>query len=206
MSLTPARSAAGFALLVTLATGCGIGGTATTSAGQHRAPGSPAVGTAPAAAGATPAAAAGAPAACSLLKRADVLAVAAAFPHDTITIDGHSQHSEAPTNECGYNQKGVFPSGDGITMTLSGDQWASLTVVSGGADYAFNPTAGQAINGLGDGAYWDPGSNTVVVRVGHDVLQVVDNVPANAGSTPAVAVAYRRAAQALAAKILARMG
>jgi len=205
MSLTPARSAAGFALLVTLAAGCSTGGSAASSAGQHQAPGSPAAGTAPAAVDATPAAAARAPSACSLLKRADVLAVAATFPHDTITIDGHSQHSEAPTSECGFNQKGVFPQGDGITMTLSGDQWASLTVVSGGADYAFNPTAGQVINGLGDGAYWDPGSNIVVVRVGRDVLQVVDNVPANAGSTPAVAVAYRRAAQALAAKILARM-
>jgi hypothetical protein len=196
MSLTPARSAAGFALLVTLAAGCGHGGTATSSAGQHQSPGSPAT----AAAAARPA-----PSACSLLKPADVLAVAATFPHDTITIDGHSQHHEAPTSECGYNQKGVFPSGGGITMTLSGDQWATLTVVSGGADYAFNPTAGQAINGLGDGAYWDSGSNTVVVRVGRDVLQVVDNVPANAGSTATVGAAYQRAAQALAAKILARM-
>jgi hypothetical protein len=140
-----------------------------------------------------------------LLKPADVLAVAATFPHDTVTIDGHSQHNEAPTSECGYNQKGVFPSGGGITTTLSGDQWATLTVVSGGADYAFSPTAGQAINGLGDGAYWDSGSNTVVVRVGRDVLQVVDNVPASAGSTAAVGAAYRQAAQALAAHILARM-
>ncbi len=194
MSLTPARSAAGFALLVTLAAGCGTGGAATSPAGQHQSPGSPAAGAAPAA-----------PPACSLLKRADILAVAATFPHDTIAIDGHSQHNEAPTSECGYNQKGVFPSGGGITMTLSGDQWATLTVVSGGADYAFNPTAGQAIQGLGDGAYWDSGSNTVVVRVGRNVLQVVDNVPANAGSTAAVGAAYRRAAQALAAKILARM-
>jgi hypothetical protein len=203
MPVTPARSAAGFALLVTLAAGCGTGGTGTASAGQQ-APGSPAAdaSTAGAPAGAAPAV----HPACSLLKRADVLAVAATFPHDTITIDGHSQHSEAPTSECGFNQKGVFPSGDGMTMTLSGDQWASLTVVSGGADYAFNPTAGQAINGLGDGAYWDSGSNTVVVRVGRDVLRVVDNVPANAGSTPAVGAAYRRAAQALAAKILARIG
>jgi hypothetical protein len=204
MSVTPARSAAGFALLVTLAAGCGTGGAASPSAGQHQAPGVSATDepapTAPAGA------ATAVHSACSLLKRADVLAVAATFPRDTITIDGHSQHSEAPTSECGYNQKGVFPQGGGITMTLSGDQWASLTVVSGGADYAFNPTAGQAINGLGDGAYWDPGSNTVVVRMGRDVLQVVDNVPANANSTGAVGAAYRRAAQALAAKILARMG
>jgi hypothetical protein len=205
MSIAPARPAAGFALLVTLAAGCGADGAAASSAAQRQVPGSPASGPAPVAADATPAAAARAPSACSLLKRADVLAVAATFPHDTITIDGHSQHSEAPTSECGFNQKGVFPSGDGMTMTLSGDQWASLTVVSGGADYAFNPTAGQVINGLGDGAYWDPGSNTMVVRVRRDVLQVVDNVPANADSTGAVGAAYRRAAQALAAKILARM-
>lgn len=204
MPVTPARSAAGLALLVTLAAGCGTGGAVPPPAGQRQSPGAGAVDapTATASAGTAPAVRS----ACSLLDRADVLAVAATFPHDTITIDGHSQHSEAPTSECGYNQKGVFPSGDGITMTLSGDQWASLTVVSGGADYAFNPTAGQVINGLGDGAYWDPGSNTVVVRVGRDVLRVSDNVPANAKSTGAVGAAYRRAAQALAAKILARMG
>jgi hypothetical protein len=51
----------------------------------------------------------------------------------------------------------------------------------------------------------DSECNTVVVRVGRDVLRVSDNVPANAESTAAVGVAYRRAAQALAAKILARM-
>jgi len=45
----------------------------------------------------------------------------------------------------------------------------------------------------------------VVVRVGRNVLQVVDNVPANVGSTSAVGAAYRRAAQALAAKILTHL-
>jgi hypothetical protein len=38
-----------------------------------------------------------------------------------------------------------------------------------------------------------------------NVLQVVDNVPANVGSTAAVGTAYRRAAQALAARILSHM-
>ena len=49
------------------------------------------------------------------------------------------------------------------------------------------------------------GANTVVVRMGQNVLQVVDNVPANVDSTPAAGAAYRRAAQALAAKILSHM-
>ena len=71
-----------------LAAGCGAVG-AVTSGAQHNSP---------------PAA----PAACSLLKPADVLAMAATFPRDTITIDGHSQKNEPPTSECGYNQKGVF--------------------------------------------------------------------------------------------------
>jgi hypothetical protein len=44
-----------------------------------------------------------------------------------------------------------------------------------------------------------------VVRVGQNVLQVVDNVPANVDSTPAVGMAYRRAAQSLAAKIVGHL-
>jgi hypothetical protein len=194
MLLTHARTAAGFALLMAVAAGCGAAGPLTSAGAQPSSPGSSAVAKAPAA-----------PAACSLLKPADVLAVAAAFPHDTITIDGHAQDSKPPTNECGYHQKGVFTTSDGITTTLSGDQWAQLTVVAGGAAYAFDPPGNGAIKGLADGAYWDAGRNTVVVRVGRNVLQVVDNVPASVDSTPAVGTAYRRAAQALAAKAVGHM-
>ena len=150
-----------------LAAGCGAVG-AVTSGAQHNSP---------------PAA----PAACSLLKSADVLAVAATFPRDTITIDGHSQKNEPPTSECGYNQKGVFaPTSDGITTSLTGDQWAELTVIAGGAAYAYDLPSHSAIAGLGDGAYWDAGSNTVVVKVGQNILQVIDDVPANTGSLPAL--------------------
>jgi len=41
--------------------------------------------------------------------------------------------------------------------------------------------------------------------VGQNVLQVVDNVPADADATSVVGAAYRRAAQALAAKILTHL-
>ena len=194
MLLTHARTAAGFILLMAAAAGCGAAGPLTSAGAQPSAPASSAAAKAPAA-----------PTACSLLKPADVLAVAATFPHDTITLDGHAQDSKPPTNECGYNQKGVFTTSDGITTSLTGDQWAQLTVIAGGADYAFSPPGDGAINGLGDGAYWDAGANTVVVRMGQNVLQVVDNVPANVGSTSAVGAAYRRAAQALAAKIVSHM-
>jgi hypothetical protein len=194
MLLTHARTAAGFAVLMAVAAGCGAAGPLTSAGAQPGSPASSVAAKAPAA-----------PAACSLLKPADVLAVAASFPHDTITIDGHTQDTKPPTNECAYNQKGVFATSDGITTSLTGDQWAQLTVIAGGADYAFSPPGNGAITGLGDGAYWDAGSNTVVVRVGQNVLQVVDNVPANVGSTSAVGAAYRRAAQALAAKIVSHM-
>ncbi|HEY6277015.1 MAG TPA: hypothetical protein VIX86_11855 [Streptosporangiaceae bacterium] len=189
MSLTHARAAAGLILLTALATGCGAAASVASSVVHHTAP----------------AAGQAAPPACSLLKPADVLAVASTFPHDTITIDGHNQQSAPPTSECGYNQKGVFTASGGITTTMSGDQWAQLTVVADGASYDYNPVPGATIKGLGDGAYWDAGSNTVVVKVGQNVLQVVDNVPANVGSTASVGAAYRQAAQALAAKVLARM-
>jgi hypothetical protein len=194
MLLTHARTAAGFALLMAVAAGCGAAGPLTSAGAQPSSPASSVAAKAPAA-----------PAACSLLRPADVLAVAAAFPHDTISIDGHTQDSKPPTNECAFNQKGVFTTSDGITTSLTGDQWAQLTVVAGGADYAFNPPGDGAIKGLGHGAYWDAGANTVVVRVGQNVLQVVDNVPANVGPTAAVGAAYRRAAQALAAKVLSHM-
>jgi hypothetical protein len=194
MSLTHARTAAGFALLMVVAAGCGAAGPLMPAGAQPSSPASAAAAKAPAA-----------PTACSLLKPADVLAVAATIPHDTITIDGHTQDSKPPANQCGYNQKGVFTTSDGITTTLSGDQWAQLTVIAGGASYAFSPQGNATIKGLGDGAYWDDGTNTVVVRVGQNVLQVVDNVPANVGATSAVGAAYRRAAQALAAKILTHL-
>ena len=194
MSLTHARTAAGFALLMAVAAGCGAASPLMPAGAQPSSPASAAAAKAPAA-----------PTACSLLKPADVLAVAATIPHDTITIDGHTHDSKPPTNECGYNQKGVFTTSDGITTTLSGDQWAQLTVIAGGASYAFSPQGNAAIKGLGDGAYWDDGTNTVVVRVGQNVLQVVDNVPANVGATSAVGAAYRRAAQALAGKILTHL-
>jgi DNA-binding transcriptional regulator LsrR (DeoR family) len=48
-------------------------------------------------------------------------------------------------------------------------------------------------------------ADVLAVAAGQNVLQVVDNVPANVDSTPAVGMAYRRAAQALAAKILGHM-
>jgi hypothetical protein len=194
MLLTHARTAAGFALMMAVAAGCGAAGPLTPAGAQPSSPASPAAAKAPAA-----------PAACSLLKPADVMAVAATFPHDTITIDGHTRGSKPPANECAFNQKGVFTTSDGITTSLTGDQWAQLTVIARGADYAFNPPGNGAIKGLGEGAYWDAGASTVVVRVGQNVLQVVDNVPANVGSTSAVGAAYRRAAQALAAKILGHM-
>jgi hypothetical protein len=142
--------------------------------------------------------------ACSVLMRADVLAVAATVPHDTITIDGRQHDFPAQTNECGYNQKGVFTA-SGMTSTLSGDSWARLTIVTGGASYAFDSAGNDAISGLGDGAYWDAGSNTVVVRKGQNVLQVSDEVPAHVSSTTELAAAYRKAAQALAAKILSHL-
>jgi hypothetical protein len=113
MSLTPARTAAGFALLMAVAAGCGAADPLMPAGAQPSSPASAVAAKAPAA-----------PTACSLLKPADVLAVAATVPHDTITIDGHTQDSKPPTNECGYNQKGVFTTSDGITTTLSGDQWA----------------------------------------------------------------------------------
>jgi hypothetical protein len=142
--------------------------------------------------------------ACSLLTRADVMAVAATVPHDTITIDGQQHRSAPPTNECGYDQKGVFTA-DGMTSTLSGGSWAQLTVVTGGAAYAFRPAGNEPISGLGDGAYWDPGRNTVVILKGQDVLQVSDEVPANISSTTDLVAAYRKAAQALAARVLSHM-
>jgi hypothetical protein len=97
-----------------------------------------------------------APPACSLLRPTDVLAVAATLRGSTITVDGHTQSSQSPLNACGFNQKGVSTS-DGITTTLSGDQWAQLTVIADGNDIGDYSPDGPAIHALGNGAYWDPG-------------------------------------------------
>lgn len=61
---------------------------------------------------------------------------------------------------------------------------------------------GPVIHGLGDGAYWDVGRDTVVVLVGRNVFEVVDDVPANIDIYPDVAGARLQAATALAGKIL----
>jgi hypothetical protein len=206
MPVTLIRLAAGFALLAVIAAGCGTAG-ATHSPGVQGQPASSAgrstaVGQVPSSAPGT--ASAAALSACSLLTPADVMAVAAAFPGDTVTIDGNQQHNTPPASECGFNQKGVY-TGNGMTNTSSGDHWAQLTVITGGASYAFNPAGNDTISGLGDGAYWDAGTHTVVIRKGQNVLQVIDEVPVNLSASPDLVTAYRQAAQALAAKILSHV-
>ncbi len=52
------------------------------------------------------------------------------------------------------------------------------------------------------GLSWDPGADTLVVLVGQNVFQVVDDVPANINIYPDIAAARQQAATALAAKIL----
>jgi hypothetical protein len=146
-----------------------------------------------------------APSACSLLRQADVLAVAATFHGTTITIDGHTQASQPPLNKCGFNQKGVFADSDGITSTLSGDQWAQLTVIADGNDIGDYSPDGPVIHGLGNGAYWDQGRDTVVVLVGRNVFEVVDDVPANLNTYPDIVAARQQAATALAARILSHL-
>ena len=202
MPVTLIRSAARLALLVVLAAGCGtagahspgVPGQPASSAGR-----SSAVSQLPSSAPGT--ASAAAVSACSLLTPADVKAVAAAFPSDTVTIDGHQQHNTPPASECGFNQKGVYTA-SGMTNTSSGDHWAQLTVITGGASYAFNPAGNDTISGLGEGAYWDAGTHTVVIREGQNILQVIDEVPVNLSASPDQVAAYRQAAQALATKIL----
>jgi len=146
-----------------------------------------------------------APSACSLLRQADVLAVAATFRGSTITIDGHSQVSQPPLSKCGFNQKGVSASGDGMTTTLSGDQWAQLNVIADGNNIGNYSPDGPVIHGLGDGAYWDPGRDTVVVLVSGNVFEVVDDVPVNLSVYPDLAAARQQAATALAARILSHL-
>jgi len=155
-------------------------------------------------AGGTTGPASPAPSACSLLRPADVLAVAATFRGSTITVDGHTQSSQSPLNACGFNQKGVSTS-DGITTTLSGDQWAQLTVIADGNNIGDYSPDGSAIHALGHGAYWDPGSDTVVILVGQNVFQVVDDVPVNLSIYPNLDAARQQAATALAAKILSHL-
>jgi hypothetical protein len=186
-------------LLVTGLAACGGGPPVGPSAGHPIPTGNPIPAFTPAPA------AAPVPSACSLLRSADVLAVAATFRDTTITIDGHSQDSQSPLNQCGYKQKGVFVT-NGITVTLSGDMWATLNVIANGNNIGdWSPADGPAIHGLGNGAYWDPGSDTVVVLVGQNVLQVVDDVPVNNDAYPDLPATRQKAATALAAKILGHM-
>lgn len=203
MPVTLIRSTAGFALVVVLATGCGTTG----AAHSPGVPGQPASSAGRSSAvsqlpsSAPGAASSAALSARSLLTSAEVMAVAAAFPSDTVTIDGNQQHNTPPASECGFNQKGVY-SANGMTNTSSGDHWAQLTVITGGASYAFNPSGNDTISGLGDGAYWEAGTHTVVIRKAQNVLQVVDEVPVNLSASPDLVAVYRQAAQALATKIL----
>jgi hypothetical protein len=199
--LGAAAAAVAAGLLVTVLGGCGSS-PGLPSASSTIPASAPAGG--PVASAAGPASAA--PTACSLLRQADVLAVAATFRGATITIDGHSQVSQPPLNKCGFNQKGVSTSSDGITTTLSGDQWAQLNVIADGNDIGdWNPGDGPAIHGLGNGAYWDPGRETVVVLVSGNVFEVVDDVPVNLDIYTDLAAARQQAATALAAKILSHM-
>jgi hypothetical protein len=130
---------------------------------------------------------------------------AATFRGAAISIDGHSQDSQSPLSKCGFNQKSVSASADGMTTMLSGDQWAQLTVISDGNDLGDYSPDGPVIHGLGNGAYWDPGTDTVVVLVSRNVFQVVDDVPVNISIYPDLAAARQQAATALAARILSHM-
>jgi hypothetical protein len=93
----------------------------------------------------------------------------------------------------------------GMTTTLSGDQWAQLTVIADGNNIGDYRPDGPAIHGLGHGAYWDPGSDTIVILVGRNVFQVVDDVPVNISVYPNLDAAREQAATALAAKILGHL-
>ncbi len=202
----PGAAAAALAagLLVTALAGCGSspGVPGTGSPVPSPVP-SPAPAGGPAAGGTT-GPASPAPSACSLLRPTDVLAVAATFRGSTITIDGHAHSSQAPLNLCGFNQKGVSTSDD-ATVTLSGDQWAQLTVIADGNNIGDYSPDDPAIHGLGNGAYWDPGSDAVVVLVGQNVFQIVDDVPVNISLYPNLDAARQQAATAIAAKILSHM-
>lgn len=190
-------------LLMTTMAGCGSSPVVPSGHSSFTSPalaGDPAAGDP--AAGDTGGPASPAPSACSLLRSADVRAVAAMFRGDVISIDGHKQDSQPPLNVCSFNQQGVYTSVDGMKTTLGGDDWAELTVIADGSDIGDYSPDGPLIHGLGNGAYWDPGSDTVVVLVGRNVFQVIDDVPVNIGIYPDLAAARQRAATALAAKIL----
>jgi hypothetical protein len=195
-----ATTAIAAGLLVTALAGC-AGSTGVPTAGSPVS--SPAVAGGPLAGGTT-GPASPAPSACSLLQSADVLAVAATFRSITITIDGHTRSSQPPLNVCGFNQKGVSTS-DGGTLTAAGDEWAQLTVIADGDNIGDYSPDGPAIHGLGNGAYWDPGTDTVVVLVGQNVFQVEDDVPVNVNVYPDLDAVRQQAATALAAKILSHM-
>ena len=202
MPVTLIRSAAGFALLVVLAAGCGTTGAAHSpgvpgtacflarpqQCGQPTARICPGHGTG------------GRPFSVLFADVGRRHGRGRGFPRETVTIDGH-QHNTPPASECGFNQEGVY-SASGMTNTSSGDHWAQLTVITGGVSYAFNPSGNDTISGLGDGAYWDAGTHTLVIRQGRNVLQVIDEVPVNLSASPDLLAAYRQAAHALATKIL----
>jgi len=207
--LGAAATAAAASLLMTVLAGCGSSPLVPSTPGTASAPALPSglvasASAGPASASADPASPA--PSACSLLRQADVLAVAATFRGTTISIDGQTQAAQPPLDKCGFNQKGVSTSSDGITTPLSGDQWAQLNVIADGNDIGdWNPGDGPAIHGLGNGAYWDPGRETVVVLVSGNVFEVVDDVPVNLDIYTDLAAARQQAATALAAKILSHM-
>ncbi|WP_300605514.1 hypothetical protein [Trebonia sp.] len=198
----PGTAAAAIAagLLMTMLAGCGSSPTVPSVPSTIP---TPALAGGPVAGGAT-GPASPAPSACSLLRSADVLAVAATFRDITISIDGHIQSSQPPLNVCGFNQKGVSASDDG-TLTVAGDSWAQLTVIADGNDIGDYSPDGPAIHGLGYAAYWDPGIDTVVVLVGQNVFQVEDDVPVNTVIYPNLDAVRRQAASALAAKILSHL-
>lgn len=80
-----------------------------------------------------------------------------------------------------------------------------LTIVSDAASYDFAPKGNVPIGGLGDGAYWEQGTHQVVVRIGQNVLQVVDDVPVDGTKYSTPLIPDKQAAQALATKIVAHL-
>ena len=78
-----------------------------------------------------------------------------------------------------------------------------MNVITGGAVYAFRPGTLPSIGGLGDGAYWDRGRHTLLVREGQHVVEVVDELPVNVNTVTDLNSAHRQAALTLAAKVIA---
>lgn len=146
--------------------------------------------------------------ACTLLQRADVVAVAANFMTSTSSITVAQQGEPGNIqgeNSCIYTEQGFFTESDGIKSSLLSGAAAELTLITGGADYAFDAKAGPTVSGLGDGAYWSGGTNEVVVRKGSDVLKITDNVPVDSATYSDLKVPYEKAAEDLAAKVLAHL-